>query len=271
VTRAVLALAVVGICSVHADAAPKRKVVVLEYRSGSSSLVGIGTQLATEIGKQTSLDVLGPAQAKAVFGEQLDQAVVKCGGAAECVAKIGEKLGAADILLIGVSEMGDVLLTMQRIDVASKSVSVRTSDSLTSSAPPSEEQISQYIHRLLPPTDFLRFGTIEIVANQTGARVKVGGKERGVTPIAPLRLEAPASYAIRIEKSGFVPFSTKVKLPPDGTLRVEAELSVRGSKAWYQRWWVVAGLGLVITGAAGTTIYFATREEEKLHFMGTVE
>jgi hypothetical protein len=52
---------------------------------------------------------------------------------------------------------------------------------------------------------------------------------------------------------------------------VEAELSVRGSKAWYQRWWVVAGLGLVITGAAGTTIYFATREDPGLEFMGSVQ
>jgi hypothetical protein len=68
VKRALLALAVLCGGFVHAHAAPKRKVVVLEYRSGSSSLVGIGAQLATAIGKQTSLDVLGPAQAKAVFG-----------------------------------------------------------------------------------------------------------------------------------------------------------------------------------------------------------
>jgi hypothetical protein len=271
VKRAILALAVVCAAAVHARADAKRKVVVLEYRSGSSSLVGIGGQLATAIAKETSLDVVGPAQAKATFGEQLDQVVVKCAGVAECVAKIGEKLGAAEVLLVGVSELGDVLLTMQRIDVASRTVTVRTSDSLTSTGAPTAEQVSEYAHRLLPPGDFLRFGVIEIIANLPGARVTVGGKERGVTPVAPLRLQAPSTYAIKIEKSGFVPFSTKVKLPPDGTLRVEAELSARTSKAWYQRWWVVVGLGLVVTGAAGTTIYYATRDEETLRFMGSVE
>ncbi len=269
--RTFLALVVLCATVVAANADAKRKVVVLEYRSSSSSLVGIGGQLATAIGKQTSLDVIGPAQARAVFGEQLDQAVVKCAGSAECVAKIGEKLGAADVLLVGVSELGDILLTLQRIDVKTRTVAVRTSDSLTSADAPSDEQLAQYIRRLLPPGDFLRFGVIEIVANQTGARVSVGGKERGVTPIAPLRLEAPAAYAIKIEKSGFVAYSTKVQLPPDGTLRVEAELSMRTEKAWYQRWWVVVGLGVVVTGAAGTTIYFATRDEERLRFTGSVE
>jgi hypothetical protein len=255
----------------HADDNPKRKVVVLEYRSGSSALVGIGGKLATEVGKQTSLVVLGPAQAKTVFGEQLEQTVVKCGGEAECVAKIGAKLGAADVLLIGVSELGDVILTMQRIDVASHTVSARIADSLGSDAAPSAEQITQYLGRLLPPTDFLRFGMIEISANETGALVTVGGERRGVTPIAPLKLHAPATYGIKVEKTGFVPFTTTIQLPPDADLKVDAQLSRKTGKAWYQRWWVVGGLGLVFAGAAGTTIYFATRSDSALTFMGSVE
>jgi hypothetical protein len=254
----------------RADSDPKRKIAVLEYRAGSSSLVGIGTQLAEAIGKQTSLTVLAPKQAKAVYGDQLDQAIVKCGGDAECVAKIGHKMGVAEVLLVGVSELGDVILTMQRIDVGTRAVSSRIADSLASDAAPSSDQLSTYLGRLLPPSDFIRFGIIEIIANQTGALVTIGGQARGTTPIAPLQLRAPATYAIKIEKSGFVPFTTKVALPPDGELRVEAELSRRTSKAWYQRWWVVGGLGLVVTAAAGTTIYFATRDDT-LRFMGSVE
>jgi hypothetical protein len=256
---------------VRADDNPKRKVVVLEYRSGSSAFPGIAARLATEMSKQTSLGVLGPAQAKTMFGENLEQAVVKCGGEAECVAKIGAKLGAADVVLVGISELGDVIVTMQRIDVASRAVSTRIADSLPGDAAPSDEQVSTYLGRLLPPTDFLRFGVIEIVANQMGALVTVGGERKGTTPIPPLKLHAPATYSIRVEKSGFVPYTTKIQLPPDAELKVEAELSRRSSKAWYQRWWVVGGLGLLVAGAAGTTIYFATREDPGLDFMGTVQ
>jgi len=74
-----------------------------------------------------------------------------------------------------------------------------------------------------------------------------------------MRIE-PATYSIRVEKAGYVPFTTRVALPPDGEIKVEAELSRRGSNAWYQRWYVLAGAGLLIAGGAGTAIYFGTRD-----------
>lgn len=270
-TRALVLLLLVSASLAHADNDPKRKLAVLEYRAGSSALVGIGTQMATEIGKSTSLTVLGPAQAKTIYGEQLDQAIVKCAGEPECVAKIGQKLGVADVILIGISELGDVLLTMQRIDVATHAVNARIADSLGDKAP-SSDQIWDWVGRLLPPTDFLRFGVIEIIASQSGALVTIGGEQKGTTPLAPLKLRAPATYPIKVEKSGFVPFTTKVVLPPDGELKVEAQLSRKTSKAWYQRWYVAVGLGLVVAAAAGTTIYFATGGgDDRLEFTGSVE
>lgn len=267
-----LSASVVGASVAHADDNPKRKLAVLEYRAGSSALVGIGTQLATEIGKQTSLTVLGPAQARTVYGDQLDGAIVKCGGEADCVAKIGAKLGVAEVILVGVSELGDVILTMQRIDVASQDVSTRIADSIAEGTTPGADKVNEYLGRLLPPSDFIRFGVIEIVANHPGALVTVGGEQKGTTPLAPLKLRAPATYAVRVEKTGFVPFTTKVQLPPDSELTVEATLSRKTSKAWYQRWYVAVGLGVVVVAAAGTTIYFATGGgDDRLQWNGSVE
>src|SRR5262245_23234467 len=111
-----LALVVAFAHVAHADLDPRRKVAVLEYRSGSSALPDVANQLVAEMSKQTSLQVLGPAQTKTVYGEGLDQAIVKCAGEAECVAKIGQKVGAAEVIVVGISEMGDVILTMQRIE-----------------------------------------------------------------------------------------------------------------------------------------------------------
>jgi len=140
-------------------------------------------------------------------------------------------------------------------------VASRVADSLAAGAIPSDHQVADYANRLLPPSDFLRFGVIELVANLSGAAVTVGGQPRGVTPIAALKLHAPATYDIRVEKSGYVPFSTKVALPPDGEIKVEAELSRRSAgEAWYQRWYVLAAAGMVLAGAGGTAIYFGTRD-----------
>lgn len=259
--RAARALAIVCAfaTAARADVDPKRKVVVIEYRAGSSALPKVAGQLVAEMSRATSLQLLGPEQTKAVYGEQLEQAIVKCGGEPDCVAKIGAKVGAAEVVLVGISELGDVILTMQRIDVRSHEVTVRFADSLAPDAVPSDDQVSYYVTKLLPPSDFLRFGIIAISSNEASAAVTVGGEKRGLTPIEPLKLRAPAKYAIRIEKDGFVPFTTTVQLPPDSELKVDAELSRRGGSHWYEKWYVWAG-AVVVLGGAGGGIYFATRE-----------
>jgi hypothetical protein len=260
--RAVLALALVALAQGRAsgDPDPRRKVVVLEYRAGSSALPGIAARVVAVLARQTSLRVLGQDQARTMYGDRLDQVLAKCGGDAGCVARIGEKLGAAEVLLVGVSELGDVILTMQRLDVAGREVESRVADSLAASAAPSDAQIASYTTRLLPPSDFLRFGVIDIVANLAGAAVTVSGQPRGTTPIAALTLRAPASYEIRVDKSGYEPFATRVALPPDGEVKVLAQLARRRSDAWYQHWYVVAAAGVVVASAGGTAIYFATRQ-----------
>jgi len=252
-------LCLAGVAS--ADPNPKRKVTVLEFRSGSAALQGMAQRVVAALSKQTSLQVLGPDQTRVMYGDQLDGTLVKCAGEADCVAKIGQKVGAQEVILVGVSELGDVILTMQRIDVGSKQVSARIADSLAENTTPTDAQVDAYLQKLLPPGDFKRFGVIEIVANLSGAAVTVGGEPRGVTPIEKLTLPAPATYDIRIEKQGFVAYRTKVELPPDGQLKVEAELSRRGETAWYQRWYVLAAAGVLVAGAAGTTIYFATKSD----------
>ncbi|HEY6179144.1 MAG TPA: PEGA domain-containing protein [Kofleriaceae bacterium] len=258
----------------QADPDPRRKVSVLEYRAGSSQLPGIAGRVVTTLSRQTSITVLGQDQTRALYGDHLDQVLVRCAGEAACVARIGQKVGAAEVILVGISELGDVILTMQRIDVASHEVTGRIADSLAARSVPSDAQISSYVNRLLPPSDFLRFGVIDIVANLAGAAVTVGGQPRGVTPVAALKLPAPASYDIRIEKLGYVPFTTRIALPPDGEIKVEAELSRRGGEAaWYQRWYVLAAAGVVVAGAGGTAIYFATRDtpgDGALHITGSI-
>lgn len=257
----------------HADPDPKRKVIVLEYRSGSSAMPGVARRVLGVMGKLTSLQLLGPDQVRAVYGDQLDQALAGCAGDAACISAIGKKAGAADVLLVAISELGDVILTMQRIEVSKQEVVTRIADSFAADGVPSDDQLNGYLARLLAPTDFMRYGVIAVVANLQGAAVTVGGQARGATPIQPLKLPAPASYDIRVEKAGFTPFVTRVALPPDGEIQVEAELSVRGTgPAWYQRWYVLTGAGLLIAGAAGTAIYFGTRDTpDSVPVTGTLE
>ena len=68
---------------------------------------------------------------------------------------------------------------------------------------------------------------------------------------------------IKIEKDGYTPFSTKIQLPADGELKVEATLSRRGNSSWYAHWYVLAIGGAIVAGAAGGTItHMATRDRD---------
>ena len=270
--KALFVLALLAISAIaHADPDPKRKVAIVEYRAGSSGLPGIAGRVAGALGKQTSLGVISPDQTRALYGDNLEQVLVTCAGEADCVAKIGHKVGAAEVILVGVSELGDVILTMQRIDVAKGTVSGRVADSIAAGAQPGDPQLDSYLTRLLPPGDFLRYGVIDIISSEAGAAVTVGGEHRGLTPIQPLRLRAPAAYEIKVEKQGFVPFTTSVQLPPDSELKVRAPLQRPGKNAWYTRWYVLAGMGIVVAGAAGGAIYLATNEaSDRVKFNGTI-
>ena len=260
IVAALILLCVLG-TTVFAQPDPKRKVVVLEYRSGSSALKGVTRNIMATMGKQTSLQLLDLDQTRTQYGADLDGAIVKCAGEADCIAAIGKKVGAVDVVLIAISELGDTILTVQRIDVTKRQAVTRIADSFPVNGEPSEDQINGYLARLLAPTDFMRYGVIDIVANLAGAAVTVGGTSRGKTPIEPLKLPAPAEYLVKVEYEGYTPFTTRINLPPDGELKVEANLSKRGADpAWYTRWYVLVGAGLLVAGAAGTTIYFVTRD-----------
>jgi hypothetical protein len=233
---------------------PKRGVAVLEYRAGSPALAAVDRRVAAILRKKTSLGVIDAEDARRRYGRNLDRKVVQCSGDAGCIAKIGKKLGAAEVVLIGVSQFGDVILTLQRIDVAGGRVVMRVAEAMAQGAEPGDAELVRYLQRVLPKSDFLRFGVIRIDANIAGAAVVIGGKQRGTTPLAPVRVKAPASYDILLKKSGYLPFRATVAVPPDAEVKVEPVLAVKSRDAWYKRWWVLAIAGAAVAGAAAAVV-----------------
>jgi len=268
----VITAVVAGANRAHADDHDaKRKVVVLEYRAGSAALPAIAERIGARLRQLTSLTVIDANAARQKLAE-LDQAIVTCEGEADCLAYIGQKVGADEVILVGISELGDVILTLQRIAVKRRRVEARIAESLAPADAPTDQILAQYLSRLLPPADFVRFGTIDVVANLSGALVKLGGDSKGTTPIKPIKVRAPASYDIRVEKSGFVPFSASVAVPPDGEVTVKAQLTRRGGGAhWYQKWWVLGIAGIAVVGATGAAIYVGTRPGDNVTVGGDLD
>ena len=256
-------IAVVVLYAVAAHAEDKRTVAVLEYRAGARGARDIGLRLARLLRETAALNVIDAQEARRKL-PRVDGEVAKCGGEAMCVGNIGEQLGANEVLLVGVSQLGDVIIALQRIDSKRGEAGARLAESLPADKDISDEMALGWLRQLFPPETFNRFGSIAVDADQPGAAVSLNGEPAGKTPLPePVKVRAPATYKLKVEKSGFVPFQARVDVLPDANVEVHATL-VKESReqAWYKRWyvWAIVG-GAIAAGGAATAIYFGTRTE----------
>ena len=250
------------LCAVAAHAEDKRTVAVLEYRAGARGARDIGMRLARLLRETAALNVIDLAEARRKL-PRVDGEVAKCGGEAMCVGAIGEQLGANEVLLVGVSQLGDVILALQRIDEARRSG--RAPGRVAAAG---QGDLGRDGARLaapaLPARDVqpLRLDRRRRRSAGRGgdAERRGGGQDAAARAV---KVRAPATYKLKVEKSGFVPFQARVDVLPDANVEVHATL-VKESReqAWYKRWyvWAIVG-GAIAAGGAATAIYFGTRTE----------
>lgn len=247
---------------VAGSASARPAIAVLEYRAGARGAMGLGARFATVLGKSVAADVITIDEARRRVGPKLDAEVARCGMQVPCLAGIGGELQATEILLVGVSQLGDVVVSLQRIDVARGELAGRHAETVAPDAELSDAELLGWLKRLFPPDYFVRYGELVVSSNLEDSRVLVNGIEKGRTPLdRGLRLRAPSSYRLRVDHPGYVPFEARVDLVPDGRMEVRATL-VRAESATpvYKRWYLWASIGaaaVIVGGAVG--IYFGTR------------
>jgi PEGA domain len=253
------------LCSIAAaEPAPKKVVAVLEYRAGAKGAVGIGERLAKLLKANAAFEVIDPMEARR-RSARIDGEVAKCSGDAMCVGTLGERIGADEVLLVGVSQLGDVVLAMQRIDARKGESGARLAESLAADTEPMDDELLGWLRQLYPPEAFRRYAAIQVMADVDGAEVTLNGEASGKTPIGhALEVRAPASYRVKIEKPGYVPFQAKIDVLPDATVEVRATLSPRAQpQPWFKRWYVWAAVGgAVAIAGAGVAIYYGTRTDQ---------
>lgn len=250
-----------------ARAQPERHktVAVLVVRAGARGAVGIGERLATLLADSAALDVIGPQEARRRAGARIDAEVARCGGEPMCIGAIGERLHASEVLLVGVSQLGDVILAMQRIDARRGIAGARLAESLAPDTEPTDDEIVGWLRQLFPPEVFKRYGAIRIVSDVSGARVAFNGEWKGRTPIADaIRVSAPATYKVRVTKPGYVPFQAGIDVLPDATVEVRVALTPESQPVpWFKKWYVWAAVGgAVAIAGASVAIYYGTRVDE---------
>jgi hypothetical protein len=243
-----------GVHAAPAVESTKRSLAVLEFRGGATGARNIGQRVAQLLRQRTSHPIIDGTDARRIASARIDDQVARCSGEASCIGAIGRRLGVEAVLLVGVSEFGDLILNLQLVDSAGGKVEARVADSLPRDAEPDDAALEGYLKRLLPPADFVRWGTLRIESNVAGADVFVGGDKRGQTPLAPIPLQAPRAVDLRVSKEGFIDFRARIDVVPDAAVEVRPVLTPRPGSSWYEKWWVWAIAGVVVAGGVTTAV-----------------
>ncbi len=234
-------------------------VAVLEYRNAVEHAGDLAGQVAQALGRNTSLKVLDPREGRQRLGPRLDAEVAACAGDVACLAGVGRRLGVREVLLAAVSQLGDVVVALQRVDVVRRAVIGRVADSLPAGQQVDEARVLGWLQQLYPPETFKRYGQIRVTTDVEGVQLYINAKPRGKTPLAPVQVLAPGNYRLLLERPRFLPFQAAVSVMPDTTVEVAAHLTPElRATPWYRRWyvWTAIGAGAVAAVSAGLAIYY---------------
>lgn len=245
------------------QAAARRRVAVLEYRGGVDSAPDLAEAIAAELRRTAALEVVDLREARRRNGK-VDGEVARCAGDPACTAKAGRKLNVDEVLLVAMSQLGDLVINLQRVDVESGKAVVTPVSAVLSSPAVEREVIGPWLRQLYPPEVFVRYGRILVTANVDGAVISLNGKVSGETPLdGPITVLAPRSYRVTVTKKDRITFQARIEVLPDATVEVAADLPPEQlATPWYKRWYPWAIVGGVVAGAAAATILYIRRPDE---------
>ncbi|MBU1239815.1 PEGA domain-containing protein [Myxococcota bacterium] len=249
------------LCSLTPQAS-RVKVAVIEYRTGVSEQSDLSGRVVSLLQARSNLDIITANDGRRMLGAGFDLMISKCKASPYCLSRLGQKLKAHEVLLIALTEFGNVIISMNRI-VVHDSVSKGSADlDVQPGGRVTKIQIYKMLRKIFPRSYFKQWGNLKIRSNISGAGVFLNKKSYGSTPLKPLRLPAPNKYRIRVTKTGYVPFTAAIDLTPRANLSIDATLNplvVSNKKtAWYKKWWVWTAVGVVVVTSA-TVTYMMTR------------
>lgn len=208
----------IGLISFKAQAAKHRVVILLDC---------VGTA-KTEVGE--FLPNLFPAEMTKLPGwktvplsKELKEAGLSCAGDVQCLAAVGRKAKATDLLYVVVNGAGGYTLDLKHIAVRSPRLVARVTEDVSGTEALLSEGVRGVVYALLLPEKYV--GSLQVEFSQPGASVFVDEQLLGVTPelSSPYQLK-PGKHALRIAKDGFSDYSEVIDIKFDKILVVKPEL-----------------------------------------------
>ncbi len=177
-----------------------------------------------------------------------------CGGEPACLAAIGRKLAAAQVVYGNVAQLGESYVVNLKLVDAPKGTEVRrVAETLKGNADDLIEAVRVAAYRLVRPEELK--GSLAILCDLPGALVDVDGKPAGRTPLArPIDGLEVGKHTVTLEARGYTPFNAQVDVRFQKTTEVVVRLLLTGGPIppdhtpdapWYASPWMYATVGVV--------------------------
>ncbi|MDA3862265.1 MAG: PEGA domain-containing protein [Deltaproteobacteria bacterium] len=245
----------------------KTKVAVVEYRAGISEQPNLTNRISSLLKKKSNLKIITRNDARRQMGSKFDSIVSQCQNNTTCFSKLGKKLNVQEVLLVGITEFGTVLINMKRIIVKTSKIKGTSDIDIKKHERISRLQIFGMLKTVFPQKYFIQKGMVHIISETKGAGVFIDNKKQGQTPIKPINLIAPRSYSIKVTKKKFNPFEVSIDLAPDALLRINAQLTPiikHQPSKWYEKWWVWSIAGAILLGTTAGTLYYFNQPADEV-------
>lgn len=180
--------------------------------------------LRAEAGRIKGFSLQPAAETEAILSRPENAALRACGGATECLARIGVALGADRLITGIIGALGeDYTFDLKLVNSATGHEERRINEALSGREDLLIPAIRQALYKLAAPE--LVTGSIIVEVPVTEAEVRVDGKPVGSTPLAaPVAGLKPGPHRLEIAKKGFTPFSDEVTVRFQQTTRVQVDL-----------------------------------------------
>lgn len=273
----IICISVILLCSsARADAGERialAPIEALDDRGADNQR--IATLIAAGLAAVPEVDLIGPDRVEQAVRKARRKELRRCDGEVECLARVGELVGATRVVYGEVGGLGDArVVYLKAIDVSGARETASTTLELGTDTTAPEALARAAAFRLLAPDRYQ--GALALRVDVEGATVYVDGARVTSSPTGSIAVPV-GTHALRVTHPEFQDFVRFVDIEFDQTVElpvhlrrypiVSRDLLHRGGgpgsdgagsaydgvapTPWYRRWYTVAGgTAVVLVGSA---------------------
>ncbi len=207
-----------GLISVKAQAKKHQAVILLDCVGTAKTEVGefLPNLFQAEITKLSGWKAIP-------LDKELEEEGLQCSGDVKCLATVGRKAKATDLLYVVVNGAGGYTLDLKHIAVRFPRQMARVTEDVSGTEALLSEGVRGVIYALILPDKYV--GSLVVDFSEPGASVFVDEQLLGITPelSSPYQLK-PGKHALRIAKDGFSDYGEVIDIKFDKVLVVKPQL-----------------------------------------------